>query len=74
MEEPGISPGVLKQIGVYELLPVSESIQRLTLERKSASEIGRKAIEEGMITLRQDGMRKVRQGLTSIEEILGVIL
>ncbi len=66
--------GYSGRIGVYELLPVSESIQRLTLERKSASEIKKKAIEEGMITLRQDGLKKVRQGLTSIEEILRVIL
>jgi type IV pilus assembly protein PilB len=66
--------GYSGRIGVYELLPVSESIQRLTLERKSASDIKKKAVEEGMITLRQDGMKKVRQGLTSIEEILRVIL
>jgi type IV pilus assembly protein PilB len=66
--------GYSGRIGMYELLPVSERIQRLTLERKSAREIKQAAVEEGMITLRQDGMMKVKQGLTSIEEILRVIL
>jgi type IV pilus assembly protein PilB len=66
--------GYSGRMGMYELLPVTESIQRMTLDRKSAREIKNKAIEEGMVTLRQDGMMKVKQGLTSIEEILRVIL
>jgi type IV pilus assembly protein PilB len=66
--------GYSGRLGVYELLPVSEGIQRLTLERKSASEIKRMAVAEGMMTLRQDGLMKVRQGLTSIEEVLRVIV
>ena len=66
--------GYSGRIGIYKLLPISESIQRLTLERRSASEIKKKAIEDGMTTLRQDGMLKVRRGLTSLEEILRVIV
>jgi type IV pilus assembly protein PilB len=66
--------GYQGRMGVYELLFASERIQRMTLERKSAREIKKVAVEEGMTTLRQDGMAKVRQGLTSIEEILRVIL
>lgn len=66
--------GYQGRMGVYELLFASERIQRMTLERKSAREIKKAAVEEGMTTLRQDGMAKVRQGLTSIEEILRVIL
>lgn len=66
--------GYVGRVGVYELLEVSEHIQRLTLERKSAREIKEQAIREGMITLRQDGMLKVREGLTSIEEIMRVIV
>ncbi len=66
--------GYSGRIGIYEYLPVSETIQQMTLERKSAREIKHVAISEGMVTLREDGMKKVRQGLTSVEEILRGIL
>jgi type IV pilus assembly protein PilB len=46
----------------------------LTLARSSAADINRLAIEEGMITLRQDGLAKVKQGVTSIEEVLRVVV
>ncbi|MFZ5596500.1 MAG: GspE/PulE family protein [Bacillota bacterium] len=66
--------GYKGRIGIYELLFVSENIQRLTLERRSAGEIREAAIAEGMITLRQDGLAKVKQGITSLEEIMRVVL
>ena len=44
------------------------------MERASADEIGRAAREEGMTTLRDDGLDKVLEGLTSIEEILRVVV
>jgi type IV pilus assembly protein PilB len=66
--------GYRGRLGVYELLNVSEKIQRLTLERKSAREIKDTAVAEGMVTLRRDGLLKVRQGVTSLEEIMRVIL
>lgn len=66
--------GYSGRIGIYELLPVTEGIQKLTLARSSAGEINRLAIEEGMITLRQDGLAKVKQGITSIEEVLRVVV
>ncbi len=65
--------GYKGRIGVYELLRASENIQRLTLERRSSGEIKEAAVAEGMITLRRDGLEKVRQGLTSLEEILRVV-
>jgi len=65
--------GYRGRTGVYELLRVSETIQRLTLERRSAREIKAAAVAEGMVTMRQDGLRKVRQGITSLEEIMRVI-
>jgi len=68
------STGYSGRIGIFELLPVSEDIQRLTLERRSAGEIRRQAIEEGMVTLRQDGLQKVREGITSLEEVMRVVL
>ena len=66
--------GYSGRLGIYEMLTVSEGIQRLTLERKSSSEIKRLAIAEGMLTLRQDGLMKVKQGVTSIEEVLRVVV
>lgn len=66
--------GYAGRMGIYELLAVTEGIQRLALERKPASEIKKLAVAEGMITLRQDGLTKVRQGKTSIEEVLRVVV
>lgn len=60
--------------GVYEFLVVSESIQKLILERASTNIIRDVAVREGMNTLRQDGFIKVRQGLTSVEELLRVVM
>ncbi len=66
--------GYKGRTGVYELLRVTEPIRRLTLQRRSASEIKDQAISEGMVTLRRDGMLKVKQGITSLEEIMRVIV
>ena len=66
--------GYSGRIGVYELLVVTEEIQRLALEQKSSSEIQRMAVAQGMQTMRQDGLMKVKQGFTSIEEVLRVIV
>ncbi|HHY95600.1 MAG TPA: type II secretion system protein GspE, partial [Firmicutes bacterium] len=66
--------GYRGRMGVFEFLPVGETIQRLTLERRSAREIKEAAVAEGMITLRQDGLMKVKQGLTSLEEVMRVVL
>ncbi|HJW75666.1 MAG TPA: ATPase, T2SS/T4P/T4SS family [Thermoleophilia bacterium] len=66
--------GYKGRLGLYEVMIVSEAVRRLTVERKSADEIGRVAAAEGMKTLREDGIEKVLQGLTSIEEIARVIV
>jgi type IV pilus assembly protein PilB len=66
--------GYKGRLGLYEVMIVSEAIRRLTVERKSADEIGRVAAAEGMKNLRDDGIDKVLQGLTSIEEIARVIV
>ncbi len=64
--------GYLGRIGIFEVLPVSEKIARLILERSPASAIEKKAREEGMITLKQDGYLKVLEGVTTVEEVLRV--
>ena len=55
-------------------MAVSETIERMAVERASTLEISKVALSEGMITLREDGLRKVQAGLTSIEEILRVVV
>ncbi|MDH7577819.1 MAG: GspE/PulE family protein [Bacillota bacterium] len=66
--------GYRGRIGVYELLLVTETVQRLTLERRPAREIKEAAVAEGMTTMRADGLQKVRQGITSLEEVLRVVV
>jgi len=66
--------GYKGRLGIYEVMIVSEAIERLTVERKSADEISRVAQAEGMLTLREDGIDKVLQGATSMEEIARVIV
>jgi type IV pilus assembly protein PilB len=56
--------------GVYEVMPMTPRVRELVLERCPASEIKKAAIEDGMLTLRRDGLEKLRRGLTSVEEIL----
>jgi len=66
--------GYKGRIGVHEVLSMSETLERMTVEHASADEIKRQAIAEGMRTLRDDGFEKVRMGLTSIEEVLRVVV
>lgn len=60
------------RIGIFEVLPVTEKVSRLILERGAASGIEKQAVEEGMITLKQDGYLKVLEGISTLEEVLRV--
>jgi type II secretory ATPase GspE/PulE/Tfp pilus assembly ATPase PilB-like protein len=64
--------GFQGRTAIYELLPLSEDLRSLIMQRAPASDLKRKAVEEGMRTLRMDGMNKVVRGLTSPEEIMRV--
>jgi len=64
--------GYKGRVGIFEVIPVTEKISKLILERSSALEIDKAARSEGMITLKQDGYLKVLEGLTTIEEVLRV--
>ncbi len=66
--------GYKGRIGVHEVLVMSEEISKLCVEEATAEVIRQVAIDQGMLTLRQDGLEKVRSGLTSIEEIVRVIV
>jgi type IV pilus assembly protein PilB len=65
--------GYRGRIGLYEVMPMSEEIERLTVERATSETVKRVAIEQGMYTLRDDGLHKAAGGLTSIEEIARVV-
>jgi general secretion pathway protein E len=67
-----LSTGYKGRSGIYELLLVSETIRQLILKNVDAGTIRRAGIESGMRTLMDDGVRKVRQGLTTYEEVLRV--
>jgi len=64
--------GYQGRTGIYELLIVNESLRPLIMNRAPASTIAQKAIENGMRTLRVDGWTKVKNGVTTIEEVLRV--
>jgi type IV pilus assembly protein PilB len=66
--------GYRGRIGVHEVLMMTEEISRLCVDNATAEEIKTVAVEQGMLTLRQDGLEKVRAGLTSIEEVVRVIV
>ena len=65
--------GYRGRMGLYEVMPMTEEIERLTVDRASAESIKTVAVQQGMITLRDDGLEKVRMGITSIEEVARVV-
>jgi type IV pilus assembly protein PilB len=65
--------GYRGRLGLYEVMPTSEEIERLTVARAPSDEIRRTARRAGMATLREDGLEKARLGLTSVEEVLRVV-
>jgi type IV pilus assembly protein PilB len=62
--------GYRGRIGLYEVMEVSEDVRELILSGASAVELRRKALEEGMIGLRHSGLQKIRDGITTIEEVV----
>jgi type IV pilus assembly protein PilB len=65
--------GFRGRLGIYEIMPISEEIERMVVERDSSENIKRSALGDGMILLREDGLEKVRTGVTSIQEVLRVV-
>jgi type IV pilus assembly protein PilB len=62
--------GYKGRVGLYEVMEITDELRELILVGASALELRRKAIEEGMITLRGSGLRKITEGVTTIEEVL----
>jgi type IV pilus assembly protein PilB len=65
--------GYKGRMALHEVMAVTEEIERLAVDRASSTEVGQMARGQGMTGLRDDGMFKVRQGVTSIDEVLRVV-
>jgi type IV pilus assembly protein PilB len=66
--------GYKGRMAIHEVMTVTEEIERLTVENAPSESLARVAQDQGMKTLKDDGMEKVRQGATSLEEILRVVV
>ncbi|HET8783028.1 MAG TPA: type IV-A pilus assembly ATPase PilB [Pyrinomonadaceae bacterium] len=64
------STGYKGRIGLYEVLEITDEIRELILIGASALELRKKAVDDGMITLRESGLHKIRAGVTTIEEVV----
>jgi type IV pilus assembly protein PilB len=61
--------GYKGRVGLYEVMEITDELRELILVGASALELRKKAIDEGMITLRRSGLQKVIEGVTTIEEV-----
>lgn len=68
-DTPSSPRGYSGRAGLYEVMDITEEIRELIVRRATSSEIQKKAIEQGMITMRQDGYLKALQGITTLEEV-----
>jgi type IV pilus assembly protein PilB len=62
--------GYAGRLGLYEVLHCSPALREMILERASSPDIKRRAIQEGMVTLRQHAISKIQEGITTVEEVL----
>ena len=65
--------GYLGRIGIYEVLSISKTIRDLVTKRADSDQIHEQAVKEGMTTMFEDGVQKVLQGMTTIEEVLQLL-
>jgi type II secretory ATPase GspE/PulE/Tfp pilus assembly ATPase PilB-like protein len=66
--------GYKGRVGIYEVLPITETIKELVSQNATTDIIQQQARSEGMVTMVEDGIVKAAQGITSIEEVLRVIM
>jgi type IV pilus assembly protein PilB len=64
--------GYKGRVGIYQVMPITEEIQKIILRDGTSLDIAKQSEAEGVRSLRQSGLRKVMQGLTSLEEVLAV--
>ena len=65
--------GYRGRIGVFEMLVVTEGIQRKLIDRASIGELREEAAREGIYSMKRDGLQKVKEGITTMEEVMGSI-
>ena len=66
------SNGYRGRVGLYQVMPITEEIQRIILTQGNAMDIAQQATREGVRDLRQSGLIKVRAGMTTLEEVISV--
>lgn len=64
--------GYLGRVAIYEVMPVSEKISKMVISKASASDIQKLAMEEGMLSMKQDGYVKALEGVTTMDEVIRV--
>jgi type IV pilus assembly protein PilB len=65
--------GFAGRLAIYELFPITAQIRRLVLDGQDSDHIAKVAVETGMLTLRDSGLRKAAEGITSLEEVMAVV-
>ena len=61
--------GYKGRVGIYQVMPISENMARLIMENGNSLQLAEQAEKEGIADLRKSGLKKVKDGLTSLEEI-----
>ena len=64
--------GYMGRVAIYEVMPVNEKLSKLIIGKATASEIQSAAMEDGMLSMKQDGYAKVLEGVTTMEEVVRV--
>ncbi len=64
--------GYKGRLAIFEVMQMTDGIERLAMERADTSQIRKQAVQDGMTLLLQDGIRKIKEGVTTIEEVLAV--
>jgi type IV pilus assembly protein PilB len=63
--------GYKGRVGIYQVMPISDEMQKIIMMNGNSLELSEQARREGVRDLRQSGLQKVKQGVTSLEEVLG---
>jgi type IV pilus assembly protein PilB len=64
--------GYLGRIGIFEVMEMTEGLRELIMAKENSDNIEARAVKEGMTTMVEDGLTKIRQGLTTVDEVLRV--
>jgi type II secretory ATPase GspE/PulE/Tfp pilus assembly ATPase PilB-like protein len=62
--------GFRGRTGIFELLVISDTLKKLLVKNASVSELKELAVREGMLTMKRDGLNKVREGITTLDEVM----